>query len=177
MMFLFRHCIEWAIDRGYRTLDLGLGMDQEKLRWGAEPRPVVWLTLASPRPRSNASFLAFRLFRTLRDPSLAEVARRVPAEVLHALPTPPLSRFSLRSLPLVGRLAPGWRGNQNAPGANQTDQDEAARRPSDHRGFFGIPSAAHDLADSATSNLLLRCAQEEHSLAGLGNLAAALALL
>jgi CelD/BcsL family acetyltransferase involved in cellulose biosynthesis len=54
MMFLFRRCLEHAIAEGYCELDLGLGHDQEKLRWGGQPRLVVNLTLASPRLRSRA---------------------------------------------------------------------------------------------------------------------------
>jgi CelD/BcsL family acetyltransferase involved in cellulose biosynthesis len=55
MMFLFRRCIERAIEEGFREFDLGLGHDQEKLRWGGQSRPVVNLTLASPRLRSRAA--------------------------------------------------------------------------------------------------------------------------
>ncbi len=55
MMFLFRRCIEGAIAEGFQEFDLGLGHDQEKLRWGGQPRPVVHLTLANPRLRSRAA--------------------------------------------------------------------------------------------------------------------------
>src|SRR5262249_13954887 len=56
MMILTRRCVERAIERGCRELDLLLGFDQEKQRWGAEPRRVLNLALASPRLRSRAAF-------------------------------------------------------------------------------------------------------------------------
>ncbi|HEV8309866.1 MAG TPA: GNAT family N-acetyltransferase [Methylomirabilota bacterium] len=56
MTVLTRRCIERAIAHGCRELDLLLGMDQEKLRWGGEPRPVVNLVLASRRWRSRMVF-------------------------------------------------------------------------------------------------------------------------
>jgi CelD/BcsL family acetyltransferase involved in cellulose biosynthesis len=59
MMNLFRRCIELAIQRGCTRLDLMLGMDQEKLRWGGEPRRVVDLCLASPRLRSRAALALY----------------------------------------------------------------------------------------------------------------------
>jgi CelD/BcsL family acetyltransferase involved in cellulose biosynthesis len=61
MMVLTRRCIERAIESGYREVDMLLGMDQEKLRWGCQPRPVTHLTLASPRLRSQASLHLYRL--------------------------------------------------------------------------------------------------------------------
>ena len=60
MMILTRRCIERAIDRGYRELDLLLGPDQEKQRWGAMPGPVFNLALASHRMRSRAAFHLYR---------------------------------------------------------------------------------------------------------------------
>lgn len=63
MTILSRRCIEWGIGQGCRELDLLLGLDQDKLRWGAEPRPVTNLTLASPRLRSR---LALRLYLARR---------------------------------------------------------------------------------------------------------------
>lgn len=59
MMNLFRQCIALGIERGCDQLDLGLGLDQEKLRWGGEPRPVVNLTLAGPHLRSRAAYALF----------------------------------------------------------------------------------------------------------------------
>jgi len=61
MMILTRRCIERSIGHGCRELDLLLGLDQEKRRWGAEPGPVTNLTLASPRLRSRAAFEFYRL--------------------------------------------------------------------------------------------------------------------
>jgi CelD/BcsL family acetyltransferase involved in cellulose biosynthesis len=66
MMFLFRHCVERAIQDGFRELDLGLGHDQEKLRWGGQPRPVVNLTLASPGVRARAILALWRWRRRQR---------------------------------------------------------------------------------------------------------------
>jgi CelD/BcsL family acetyltransferase involved in cellulose biosynthesis len=60
MMFLFRRCIERAIEEGFQEFDLGLGHDQEKLRWGGQPHPVWNLTLASPRLRSRAALALWR---------------------------------------------------------------------------------------------------------------------
>jgi CelD/BcsL family acetyltransferase involved in cellulose biosynthesis len=60
MMILTRRCIERAIERGYRELDLLLGPDQEKQRWGATPGPVFNLALASHRMRSRAAFHLYR---------------------------------------------------------------------------------------------------------------------
>jgi CelD/BcsL family acetyltransferase involved in cellulose biosynthesis len=65
MMILTRRCIERAIDRGYRELDLLLGPDQEKQRWGATPGPVFNLALASPRMRSRAAFHLYRARNSL----------------------------------------------------------------------------------------------------------------
>jgi CelD/BcsL family acetyltransferase involved in cellulose biosynthesis len=65
MMILTRRCIERAIERGCRELDLLLGLDQDKLRWGAEPRPVFNLALASRRLRSRVAFHLYR-FRQAR---------------------------------------------------------------------------------------------------------------
>jgi CelD/BcsL family acetyltransferase involved in cellulose biosynthesis len=56
MMVLTRRCIERAIALGFRELDLLLGPDQEKQRWGATPAPVFNLALASSRARSRAAF-------------------------------------------------------------------------------------------------------------------------
>ena len=66
MMYLFRRCVERAIAEGFRELDLGLGLDQEKLRWGGQPHPVVNLTLASPRVRGRAVLALWRLHRRRR---------------------------------------------------------------------------------------------------------------
>ena len=63
MMILTRRCIERAISYGCRELDLLLGFDQEKQRWGGEPGPVTNLTLASPRLRSRAAFQLYRARR------------------------------------------------------------------------------------------------------------------
>jgi CelD/BcsL family acetyltransferase involved in cellulose biosynthesis len=60
MMFLFRRCVELAITEGFAQFDLGLGHDQEKLRWGGQARPVVNLTLASPRARSRLMLALWR---------------------------------------------------------------------------------------------------------------------
>jgi CelD/BcsL family acetyltransferase involved in cellulose biosynthesis len=60
MMFLFRHCVELAIAEGFEEFDLGLGNDQEKLRWGGQARPVLNLTLANPRARSRAMLALWR---------------------------------------------------------------------------------------------------------------------
>jgi CelD/BcsL family acetyltransferase involved in cellulose biosynthesis len=60
MMFLFRRCVELAITEGFAEFDLGLGHDQEKLRWGGQARSVVNLTLASPRMRSRAILALWR---------------------------------------------------------------------------------------------------------------------
>jgi CelD/BcsL family acetyltransferase involved in cellulose biosynthesis len=57
MMSLFRRCLERAIAQGFEEFDLGLGNDQEKLRWGGQPRPVLNLRAASPRAASRAAFL------------------------------------------------------------------------------------------------------------------------
>jgi CelD/BcsL family acetyltransferase involved in cellulose biosynthesis len=79
MMVLTRRCIERAIRLGYRELDLLLGMDQEKLRWGCEPRPVIDLTLGSPRLRSRACWQLYQLNRTLhhhKNRALALAARQ-----------------------------------------------------------------------------------------------------
>jgi CelD/BcsL family acetyltransferase involved in cellulose biosynthesis len=65
MMILTRRCIERAIERGCRELDLLLGLDQEKERWGAEPKAVVNLALASRRARSRAAFHLYRLRRVV----------------------------------------------------------------------------------------------------------------
>jgi CelD/BcsL family acetyltransferase involved in cellulose biosynthesis len=65
MMFLFRRCVERAIIEGFSELDLGLGHDQEKLRWGGQAHSVVHLTLASPRVRARA-MLALWQFRRRR---------------------------------------------------------------------------------------------------------------
>jgi CelD/BcsL family acetyltransferase involved in cellulose biosynthesis len=66
MMFLFRRCVERAITEGFREMDLGLGHDQEKLRWGGQPRPVVSMTLASPRARGRAMLALWRFHRRRR---------------------------------------------------------------------------------------------------------------
>jgi CelD/BcsL family acetyltransferase involved in cellulose biosynthesis len=63
MMLLFRGCIERAIADGFRELDLGLVHDQEKSRWGGQPRPVVNLTLASRRIRARAALALWRFHR------------------------------------------------------------------------------------------------------------------
>lgn len=63
MMFLFRRCIERAIEYQFEEFDLGLGLDQEKLRWGGETRLVANLTLASPRLRSRLALLLFQLHK------------------------------------------------------------------------------------------------------------------
>lgn len=60
MSNLFRRCIERAIVHGCTSLDLGLGLDQEKLRWGGEPRPVITLTLAGPGLRSRTGFRLYQ---------------------------------------------------------------------------------------------------------------------
>jgi CelD/BcsL family acetyltransferase involved in cellulose biosynthesis len=65
MMVLTRRCIERAIERGYRKLDLLLGLDQDKIRWGAEPQPVLNLALANPRLRSRAALAVYRLRRAV----------------------------------------------------------------------------------------------------------------
>jgi CelD/BcsL family acetyltransferase involved in cellulose biosynthesis len=57
MMSLFRRCLERAIAQGFEEFDLGLGDDQEKLRWGGRPRWVLNLKVASPRLASRAAFL------------------------------------------------------------------------------------------------------------------------
>ncbi|MGH7358120.1 MAG: GNAT family N-acetyltransferase, partial [Candidatus Rokuibacteriota bacterium] len=69
MMFLFRRCVELAIGEGFRELDLGLGHDQEKLRWGGQPHPVVNLTLASPNLRGRAMLALWRFQRRRRAPN------------------------------------------------------------------------------------------------------------
>ncbi|HZS34975.1 MAG TPA: hypothetical protein VFC42_16540, partial [Methylomirabilota bacterium] len=50
----------------FQEFDLGLGHDQEKLRWGGQPRPVVHLTLANPRLRSRAALGLWRARRRWR---------------------------------------------------------------------------------------------------------------
>jgi CelD/BcsL family acetyltransferase involved in cellulose biosynthesis len=65
MMILTRRCIERAIARGYRELDLLLGQDQEKQRWGATPGLVSNVALASHRMRSRAAFHLYRARHTL----------------------------------------------------------------------------------------------------------------
>jgi CelD/BcsL family acetyltransferase involved in cellulose biosynthesis len=67
MMILTRRCIERAIARGYRELDLLLGHDQEKQRWGATPGLVFNLALASHRMRSRAAFHLYHARNTLDD--------------------------------------------------------------------------------------------------------------
>jgi CelD/BcsL family acetyltransferase involved in cellulose biosynthesis len=67
MMFLFRRCIERAIVEGFEEFDLGLGHDQEKLRWGGEARSAVNCTLASARPRSRVVLALQRAYRRWRD--------------------------------------------------------------------------------------------------------------
>jgi len=57
MTLLFRGCVERAIALGFEEFDLGLGNDQEKLRWGGRPRQVLNLRFASTRPASRAAFL------------------------------------------------------------------------------------------------------------------------
>jgi CelD/BcsL family acetyltransferase involved in cellulose biosynthesis len=63
MMVLTRRCIERAIAHGYRELDLLLGLDQEKQRWGAAPSPVFNLALSNPRLRSRTAFHLYRARR------------------------------------------------------------------------------------------------------------------
>jgi CelD/BcsL family acetyltransferase involved in cellulose biosynthesis len=53
MLILLQRCIAYGIERGCTELDLLLGYDQEKLRWGGEPRRAVSLLLASPRLKSR----------------------------------------------------------------------------------------------------------------------------
>jgi CelD/BcsL family acetyltransferase involved in cellulose biosynthesis len=75
MMNLFRRCIERGIQHGCTRLDMMLGMDQEKLRWGGAPRPVIDISLAAPHPRSQAAFAILRARRAAK-PYLARLLRR-----------------------------------------------------------------------------------------------------
>jgi CelD/BcsL family acetyltransferase involved in cellulose biosynthesis len=79
MMHLFRHCLELAMAEGFRELDLGLGYDQEKLRWGGEARPVVILRVANRRLFSRVALALWRRRRrrpiepTIRGPGSSSV--------------------------------------------------------------------------------------------------------
>jgi CelD/BcsL family acetyltransferase involved in cellulose biosynthesis len=66
MVTLTRRCIEHAIARGIRELDLMVGPQQDKRRWGGEAEPLVDLTMASPRWRSRATFALFRIYKSKR---------------------------------------------------------------------------------------------------------------
>ena len=66
MVTLTRRCIEHAIARGVRELDLMAGPNQDKRRWGGEPTPLVDLTMASPHWRSRATFALFRIYKAKR---------------------------------------------------------------------------------------------------------------
>lgn len=63
MLVLTRRCIEYALERGFERLDLLLGVNQEKLRWGGEEGRVGHFVLASPRARSRVSLLLYRLYK------------------------------------------------------------------------------------------------------------------
>jgi hypothetical protein len=79
MMHLFRHCLELAMAEGFRELDLGLGYDQEKLRWGGEAQSVVMLRVANRRLLSRVALALWRRRRrrpmepTIRGPGSASV--------------------------------------------------------------------------------------------------------
>jgi CelD/BcsL family acetyltransferase involved in cellulose biosynthesis len=79
MMHLFRHCLELAMSEGYQELDLGLGYDQEKLRWGGEAKSVVILRVASRRLLSRVALALWGRRRrsptepTIRGPGSAPV--------------------------------------------------------------------------------------------------------
>jgi CelD/BcsL family acetyltransferase involved in cellulose biosynthesis len=76
MMNLFRRCIERGIQHGCTRLDMMLGMDQEKLRWGGVPRPVIDISLASPHPRSQAAFALLRARRAAQPYLTRAITRR-----------------------------------------------------------------------------------------------------
>ncbi len=72
MLTLFARCIELGIDRGMTALDLGLGRNQEKERWGGAARPVISLSLGSAGARGHAGIRLYRLARAWQQ-------RRTPA--------------------------------------------------------------------------------------------------
>jgi CelD/BcsL family acetyltransferase involved in cellulose biosynthesis len=61
MTILTRRCIERAIEHGLGEIDFLNGISQEKLRWGAQPRALRSVVLASPHLRSRASLALFRV--------------------------------------------------------------------------------------------------------------------
>lgn len=65
MTALFRDMLEQAMAQGCTTLELLIGTDSEKLRWGGRPRPFITLVLASPRARSRAAAALFRMHSAL----------------------------------------------------------------------------------------------------------------
>jgi CelD/BcsL family acetyltransferase involved in cellulose biosynthesis len=116
MTVLTRRCIERAIAQGCRELDLLLGLDQEKQRWGAEPRPVASLALASGRLRSRA---ALALYGARRRPAAAAA----PAGA--AVSADPAGSPSARGEPRTwwsrwtgGLPAPPWSRPRTVPGGS-----------------------------------------------------------
>jgi CelD/BcsL family acetyltransferase involved in cellulose biosynthesis len=67
MTVLTRRCIERAIRHGYQALDLLVGMDHDKLRWGGQPRPVVNMAFANRQLRSRVVFNLYRINRAVGD--------------------------------------------------------------------------------------------------------------
>jgi hypothetical protein len=67
------------MSEGYQELDLGLGYDQEKLRWGGEAKSVVMLRVASRRLLSRVALALWARRRrsptepTIRGPGSAPV--------------------------------------------------------------------------------------------------------
>ena len=90
MVTLTRRCIEHAIARGIRQLDLMAGPYQDKRRWGGNMEPLVDLTLASRRWGSRATFALFRIYKAKRTLGTRRILKG-------AAPAPPIERYPLAS--------------------------------------------------------------------------------
>ena len=77
MTILTRRCIERAIEHGIGEIDFLSGINQEKLRWGAQPRALRSLVLASPRLRSRASLFVFQVHADIVEPRRRAALRRI----------------------------------------------------------------------------------------------------
>jgi CelD/BcsL family acetyltransferase involved in cellulose biosynthesis len=63
MTVLTRRCLEWGIEQGCLEVDMMIGSEYDKRRWGLHTEPVVNLVLANRRARSRMALAGLQIGR------------------------------------------------------------------------------------------------------------------